>query len=295
MAYLLAALTGGFFLFNSLATPQRASRAVESALRKRFAGAQVRADLRGKRGRDVLGGRFQSAHVEMSGFTFGQGLQLQVVPSAKNMGRVGLELSDFGWHGFHIAQAQMSLDNLLLDWKALRKGSQLKLVSSSDPGVPRTQGRLRLVLGQDALQAWVREKYPELENVRVALASDRGIRVKGTRALLGAALPFEMSGHLELSRGRVLEVRDPLVSAGGAPLSGPLATTFTRGLSSLFEIDPNGTWPLAISQTSLKVQEEAGAPALVLEAAIALKPVAQIKPAELKPAELKPAPERNPT
>ncbi len=275
MGYILAALFGGFFLFNSLATPKRASHAVESALRKKFPGAQVRADLQGKRGRDVLNGRFQSARVEISSFTFGQGLQLQVVPSAPNLGRIGhfeLALRDFRWHDFHVAQAQMSLDNLLLDWKALRKNSQLKLVASNDPAEPRTQGRLRLVLGQDALQSWVSAKYPELQNIRVALASDRSIRVQGTRALMGAALPFEVSGRLELRGGRVLGVQNPVVSTGGVLLAGPMAAAFTKNLSTLYEIDPQGTWPLAVSNTSLNVQSQGGTPSLVLEAAIALKP-----------------------
>ena len=47
MGYLLAALAGGFLLFNSVATPNRAERKVESALRKQFPGAAVDVEIEG--------------------------------------------------------------------------------------------------------------------------------------------------------------------------------------------------------------------------------------------------------
>lgn len=281
MAYFLAALFGGFFLFNSLATPKKAARAIESSLRQLFPGAQVRADVQGKRGRDVLKGRFRSARIEMSGFSFdsGAGLAVQVVPSAKNLGRVGrfeVVLRDFGFQSFRIQSAEMSLDNLFVDWKALRKSSQLKLVASPDPSTPRTTGRVRLVLGQDALQSWVRASYPDLANATVALSGNSGIRVRGTRALMGGEIPFELAGRLNVRDGRVLEVAGATVTAGGVPLTGPLAAPFTKSLSSLFELDPQGAWPLSVSQTQIQVQNAPSGPALVLEAAIALKPAAQV-------------------
>ena len=276
MQYLLAALFGGFFLFNSLATPKKAARAIESSLRKLFPGAQVRVDVQGKRGRDVLKGRFRSARVEMSRFSFetGAGLAMQVVPAAKDLGRVGrfeVALRDFGFAGFRIASAEMSVDNLLVDWKALRKSSQLKLVSSPDVTLGRTTGRVRLVLGQDALQSWVRQKFPDLQDATVSLAGDAGIQVSGTRAFLGAALPFQLSGVLRLRENRVLEVSAPTITAGGAPLPAALAAPFTRSLSSLYEIDPKGTWPLSVTDARLRVESLGGSPAVVLEANVALK------------------------
>ena len=280
MSYFLAALFGGFFLFNSLATPKKAARAIESSLRQLFPGAQVGADIQGKRGRDVLKGRFRSARIEMSGFSLdsGAGLAVQVVPSAKSLGRVGrfeVVLRDFGFQSFRIQSAEMSLDNLFVDWKALRKNSQLKLVASPNPNTPRTTGRVRLVLGQDALQSWVRASYPDLANATVALSDNSGIRVQGTRALMGGEIPFELSGRLNVRDGRVLEVAGATITAGGVPLTGPLAAPFTKSLGSLFELDPQGAWPLSVSQAQIQVQNASSGPALVLEAAIALKPVAQ--------------------
>jgi hypothetical protein len=279
MAYFIAALFGGFFAFNALATPKKAARTVESSLRKMFPGAQVKAEIEGKRGRDVLKGRFKSARLSMSNFSFGEGagLGVQVVPSASSQGRIGrfeMSLRDFGAQGFRVSALDLSIDNVLLDWKALRKSSQLKLVSppASDTTTPRTSGRARLVLGQAALEGFVRTRFPDLGKSRVTLSNGRMISVAGAREFLGASFPFELSGRLEVRDGRALELRDPQVLAAGVPLAPALAAPLLKNLGTLYELDPVGRWPLAMRVTSLKVETVAGAPSLVLDATIALKP-----------------------
>src|SRR6186713_775120 len=93
MGFLLGALVGGVLFFNSQATPHRAEREVEKALQGRFPGAQIDADIKGKRGMDVISGRFKEVRVQMAQFTTGGaggGVGVQAVPSAKKEGRLGL-------------------------------------------------------------------------------------------------------------------------------------------------------------------------------------------------------------
>jgi hypothetical protein len=287
MGYLLAALLGGFFLFNSQATPDKAARVAESSLRKLFPGAQVRTQFEGKSGRDVLKGRFRAARVEMSGFSFdngGSGLSVEVVPRADSEGRVGrfeASLRDFRFQQFQVGSLDLALNDVVLDWKALRKQSRLRLVSppSTSTGTlgaaPRTAGTARLAIPQRALETFVRGKFPDMKDARVLLEPGARITVRGTRPapIFNTPIAFELRGKLGLSGGRALVLEGPQISAAGVAMAAPLAAAFTRGLNLLFEMDPEGRWPLAVRARELRVESPSGGqPSLIVDADVSLKP-----------------------
>ena len=61
MGWLLAILAGGFLTFNAVVTPDKAASEAEKALKKQFPGAEIQVKIEGKRGKDVLNGRFRKS------------------------------------------------------------------------------------------------------------------------------------------------------------------------------------------------------------------------------------------
>lgn len=66
MGWLLAILAGGFLTFNAIVTPDKAASEAEKALKKQFPGAEVQVKIEGKRGKDVLNGRFRKIDIELA-------------------------------------------------------------------------------------------------------------------------------------------------------------------------------------------------------------------------------------
>ena len=62
-------MAGGLVTFNAVVTPDRAADEATKALRRKFPGAEVRVVIDGKRGKDVLNGRFKRVDVELSNLT----------------------------------------------------------------------------------------------------------------------------------------------------------------------------------------------------------------------------------
>ena len=69
MGWILALLAGGLVTFNAVVTPDKAADAATKALQKKFPGAQVKVVIAGKRGQDVLNGRFKRVDVELADLT----------------------------------------------------------------------------------------------------------------------------------------------------------------------------------------------------------------------------------
>ena len=81
MGWLLALLAGGFLTFNAVVTPDRAASEAEKSLRKQFPGAQVQVKIEGKRGKNVLNGRFRKIDIELANLTLDE-IPLQTSASA---------------------------------------------------------------------------------------------------------------------------------------------------------------------------------------------------------------------
>ena len=85
MGWILALLAGGFLTFNAVVTPDKAAGVAADALKKRFPGANVKVVIEGKRGRDVLNGRFKRVDVELADLTLSDlpiATSANVTPSA---------------------------------------------------------------------------------------------------------------------------------------------------------------------------------------------------------------------
>ena len=69
MGWLLAILAGGYLTFNAVVTPDKAAFEATKALEKKFPGAQVQVKIEGKRGKDVLNGRFRKIDIDLANLT----------------------------------------------------------------------------------------------------------------------------------------------------------------------------------------------------------------------------------
>ena len=69
MGWLLAIVAGGLLTFNAVITPDRAASEAKKALQKQFPGAEVQVKIEGKRGKDVLNGRFRSIDIDLANLT----------------------------------------------------------------------------------------------------------------------------------------------------------------------------------------------------------------------------------
>src|SRR5688572_1733945 len=133
MEILLAALLGGFLLFNSAATPEKAEKIIESALQKTYPRGTVNAEVEGKRGRAVLKGNFRRVRLEMTGIGDVDGLPF--LPAREDskkghLGRLELALRDFRFNELPVENAEFGFDKVVYDVDALKKTSKLMLVSS---------------------------------------------------------------------------------------------------------------------------------------------------------------------
>jgi hypothetical protein len=257
MGYLLAALLGGFFFFNSQATPERAARVMEKTLQQRFPGAQVQAQVEGKRGRNVLKGRFQRVHIAMSDFQMGgASIGIQAVPEAKSRGEVGrfeLALRNFAFPVagslVQVGALDMNFDSVVYDWNALKKESMLKIVSAGPAAA-------RVSLPAQSLEPVLRSKFKDVQNLKLTLLPNNRLRLTGTRLapIFNTSIGLTFTGQIEIRNGREIWVTRPNVQMGGVPVAAPLANAFLGGLNPVYAFDAEGKSPLRIQVTSLKTE-----------------------------------------
>ena len=69
MGWLLAIVAGGLLTFNAVVTPDRAASEAKKALQKQFPDAEIQVEIDGKRGKDVLNGRFRSIDIDLANLT----------------------------------------------------------------------------------------------------------------------------------------------------------------------------------------------------------------------------------
>ncbi len=72
MGWLIAILAGGLLTFNAVVTPEKAADEATKALQQKFPGADVKVAIEGKRGKDVLNGRFRKVDIELSNLTLNE-------------------------------------------------------------------------------------------------------------------------------------------------------------------------------------------------------------------------------
>lgn len=254
MGFLLAALLSGVLGFNAMATPEKAAQVMESALRKRYPGAEIKATVAGKRGRDVINGRFQSVRLEMSKIGAIDGVPLgAAVGKAKKLGQVGhfeLALHDFTFDKTPVESAELTVDNVAYDFNALKNKNQLSVVQCG-PGVAH------IIVAADALESLLAEKFPTLKDLDLTM-KDGQVRVSGKKVvpLINFPIPFHLTARLEVHNTNEIWVVDERVAF-------ETVTGFSLPVSKLFEsmnpvyaFDKEKKWPFAVQITSLTADSD---------------------------------------
>ena len=252
MGYFLAALLGGFFAFNSQATPKKAARIIQSTLVRKFAARETKVEVEGKRGVPVVKGRFRRVRVAMDGFTIGPdvGFTLRAVPKAKSEGRVEnieIALRDFQYKGLAIASLDVNLRDIAFDWKQLRKRSRVDIVRCG-----AVTAHLQLAAG--ALEPFLKTKLEGVKDAKLQLMSGNRVSVQGTKPapFLDVPIPFALSGKLGAHNGNEIWVDDAHVSIGGVALSDQMSQSFTRSVNPIYVFDREHKTPFRVQIRSMQ-------------------------------------------
>jgi len=245
MGYLLGALVGGVLFFNSQATPNRAEREVEKSLQARYPGAKIDAEIKGKRGFDVLNGRFKEVTVEMAQFEMGgpgEGVSLQAVPSAKKQGRLGrtdIKLHDFTWETLKVDSIELNVQELIYDWDALKNDSALKIVNCG----PVTA---RIVIPAASLQSAIAPKLKDVQDVRIGF-KDGLVHINGSRAMpLIGNVAFTLTAKLQARNGNEIWLVEPRVAAPAMPGLSLPADMLLRDVNPVYVFDKEKAWPFRV-------------------------------------------------
>lgn len=319
----LAAFAGGLLLFNSVASPRKAEKKFEGALQQAFPTAKIDVTIKGKRGFDVVNGKFRSVRVEMRDFQVGPPpapsisaptdppaatsieelpnkellpapgspvpnpaagnspaaakpiprvippttppmLAIMTTAKAKDKGRVGhteIALQDFGLGPLRVTSLDASFEDVIYDWKELKKGRALAIESAGP-------ARASLVLPAASLDTLLRARLTSFQNPRLSL-KDGLLRITGTRAapIVGTQLPVVFTARPAV-RGNEIRLEDTTLSIGGAPVPGLVARSLVNDINPVFSFDRAGTWPYRVNLTSATAQNDA----LSLEATLSFVP-----------------------
>ena len=257
MEYLLALLVGGVLTFNAVVTPNKAEDAIQSVLQKQFPAATVNVDIKGKRGRDVLRGRFKTLDVSMQNIAVQEGdapaFAISAVPDAKNKGRLGqstIQLKDIMWDGAIIDTIEIKMTNLVYDFKALEEENALRIVSSGPVSA-------RIVLPAASVEKMVASGLKSVQEAKLTLRDDRvTLRGKTPLPIIKSMAPFTLTSKLE-ARNRnelwLIEPRLVLDQATGLALpAGPLLA----GINPLLVVDKEKQWPYSVNITRVLVRDD---------------------------------------
>lgn len=277
MGYFLAALFGGLLLFNSQATPERAARGMESALRRQYPGRQIDVEVKGKRGLNIVNGKFKSVRLQMSGGSTSSApnannasannagvnnasasgmsglFPIAAVPKAKKAGRIGrvaVQLRDFDLDGLRIESADLNWTDVVYDWSALRKTSQLNFVSAGPANA-------RVLIPVASLQTLLLQRIQDIQNPKMSLQNGR-VLVSGTRPapIFGTPLPFTMSARPEVRNRTEIWLSDVQATVSGAPLPPALLGGLTEKFNPVYKFSLSDKWPFSMNITRLNAQND---------------------------------------
>jgi hypothetical protein len=265
MEWLLAALVGGFLTFNAVVTPDKAAQMAESALQKKYPDATVKVDIKGKKGKAVLNGKFKTVRLEMTNlviddFAFGSS---EAVDSSqpKSVGEIeqfSATLHDVTWEGMAIEQIDFSFQDLRYDLEALKKNSNLSFVSFGP-------ANLKVRIGAKALAPVFAEKMSGVQNLAVTI-NGGAISATGKRQVMGFTTPFQYSAKLAYTQNQLLFENHKLL-VSGVPVPEMLAKSIIGEINPVYTFDKSGKWPFIPSITKVVADKNL----LVLEASLTQK------------------------
>lgn len=248
MEALLAALLGGFLLFNAAATPGKAAKVMEAALRKSYPNATVAAQVEGKRGRAVLKGNFRKVRLTLT--NIGEIESLPFAPAnddAKcgHLGRFELALRDFRFSGLPVESAEIGFDELDYDLAALRQDGKLQILRSGP-------GQTRLTTTAAALEKLFAKNLRGITDVQVALKDGRVVvNAKKTVPILEVGLPFIFTARPE-PRGNEIWLTDGRIAMENVTGITIPVKNLLGDLNPIFTFDPDRKWPYRVQLTKVE-------------------------------------------
>jgi len=272
MKFLFGALVGGFLLFQSQASPKKVAGKIAGALRAKYPDAKVEVDVKGKRGTNVLNGRFDEVAVRMADFSAGAaGFSLVAVPDARKkgfLGKTSIRLQNFGAGGVRVAALNLEWNDVVYDRAALTKDSRLAIVSAG-------AARGELVLAADALLPFIAAKMPEVENARLRFSGGL-MTLSGTRAapLVGTPIGFSLVAK-PVARGRELWLEDVQIAFGGAQVPEAFSKSLVGNLNPIFVFDKDNKFPFRITKSAVALHDDNANGTLQLSSELEFVPALQ--------------------
>ena len=282
MGWILAALAGGFLAFNATATPDRAASMARSALLKKFPGADVEVNIEGKRGKDVLNGRFRRIDVQLANLTLEelpfetsapanikpvnvaatgasavQGAtalsNAAVVKPAKtkktklgHAGEINLAVRALKWNNLPVERADFSFKDIEYDLGALKNDSQFKLVRVG-------AAKMHLELAPEALTPFVAKRAENVSNPRVRLENGR-LAVNGDRVFYGLTAPFELKGAPGFI-GQQIVLQAPTLLVSGVTVPQIVAAPLLKSVNPLYSFAEAKGLPFEVTLTNVAVRD----------------------------------------
>ncbi|RYX84026.1 DUF2993 domain-containing protein [bacterium] len=253
METILGVLLGGILAFNAFVTPGKAEKEAEKALRKKFPGATVNVEIEGKRGRDVLNGRFKRVHVELSNLHI-EDFPIQTVNEAtepdkkakfSTIGHMEVSLRDLTFNDLPVKTAEISFDDVKYDFNALKKKSDIKLISFSN-------GKIALGVEAASMTPLIYKRVPDIKNPHVELKGGE-IVLTGRKELLGAGADILVRGPI-VSRGANLDLEGARVEVAGLAIAPLLSGPIVRSLNPLYSFDEK--WPFNVQVTKIAAEND---------------------------------------
>lgn len=313
---LLAALAGGYLLFNSAALPRKAEQKFESALQQAFPTAKIDVHIKGKRGFDVINGKFRSVRVEMRDFQLKPAPappaspanerppgelpanELLLAPGSPPAARpptppapkplLTIMTTAAAKDRGHVGHTEISLKNFALGTLPVSSLDasfedvtyDWKELKSGRALALESAGpaKLSLVLPASSLESVLKGRLNSIQNAHVAL-QDGLLRITGTRAapMVGTQLPVLFTGRLT-AYGNEIRIEDTSLAIGGAPMPGMVTRSLLGEINPVFHFEHSGTAPYRIELTGASAENDALSLYAMLVFVPAVKPVITVEP-----------------
>ena len=288
MGWILAALAGGFLAFNATATPDRAASMARSALLKKFPGAAVEVEIQGKRGKDVLNGRFRRIDVQLANITLDE-LPFETSAPAVTTPAVAVPAVTVPAINMPAAKGATTLSNAAVSKPAkvkkpkLGRAGEINLAvralkwnnlpveradfsfkdveydlgalknDSQFPLVRVGAAKMHLELAPAALTPFISQRAQNISNPRVRLDNER-LTVNGERVFYGLTAPFELKGAPGFVGSQIV-LQAPTLLVSGVTVPPIVAAPLLKTVNPLYSFSDLKGLPFDVKLTSVAVRE----------------------------------------
>jgi hypothetical protein len=243
MGYFLAALLGGFFLFNGAVTPDRVAHIAEKALQKQYPTAKVNVEMEGKRGKSVLKGNFKLIRIELADLTLAD-LPFATPGKATKIGKaekMEVDLRNLTWGTQPLESVNFDFEKVEYDFDTLKKKSQFQFVNMAS-------GLMKIRFSTKALRPAFAQRLKDMENVDIALEGDQ-FTLTGQRDVVGLKTPIVMHSRL-VGVGNSLRLEETTLEINGVKLPAMTTNALVKDVNPIYSFDKDGKWPFNVRITS---------------------------------------------